>query len=84
MQELNEAFKTVNVLVNEQQEDIDHIETKVVQTRDQVESGTAHLVTAEKHQKSARKKQCMLLFCCLLLVGLIFGLMGGFGVFKKS
>ena len=76
MKELNEAFTDLNTLVSEQQEDIDHIEQNVVEAKESVQQGTKHLETAEKHQISARKKQCMLLICCIVLLGLIFGLMG--------
>ena len=79
---MNEAFKTVNVLVEEQQEDLDHIEQNVVRTKESVEAGTKHLETAERHQISARKKQCLLLICCIILLAIIFGMLGGFQVFN--
>eukprot|EP00486_Rosalina_sp_Unknown_P002650 CAMPEP_0201574816 /NCGR_PEP_ID=MMETSP0190_2-20130828/19556_1 /ASSEMBLY_ACC=CAM_ASM_000263 /TAXON_ID=37353 /ORGANISM="Rosalina sp." /LENGTH=249 /DNA_ID=CAMNT_0048003595 /DNA_START=138 /DNA_END=887 /DNA_ORIENTATION=+ len=81
VKELNEAFTDLNTLVNEQQEDIDHVEQNVVQAKESVQSGTKHLETAEKHQISARKKQCCILIGCIIILAVIFGLMGGLKVF---
>ena len=84
MKLLQESFQDLNTLVEDQQIDIDHIEKNVVQAKDQVESGTQQIEIAERHQKSARKKQCMILICCIVIIALVFGLLGGFNVFKKS
>ena len=73
----------MHTLVSEQQEQIDHVEQNVVAAKESVQSGTKHLETAEKHQISARKKQCCILICCIILLVIIFGMLGGFGVFSK-
>ena len=69
--EIKEAFDDLNELVDEQQVHIDTIEKNVVETKEQVEAGTEHLKTAEKHQISARKKMCAAAFCMLVIIAII-------------
>jgi len=75
--QLKEAFEDLNTLVTDQQGDIDKLETNVNQTKDRVEAGTYQLKKAEEHQRTARKIQCYILLCVLIILGLIAGLLGG-------
>jgi len=75
--ELHTMFKDLNVLVNEQQEDVNILETNVEHVREQVESGTQHVVVASEHQRAYRKKLCyvlmILLIVAVVIVIIIFG-----------
>jgi t-SNARE complex subunit (syntaxin) len=63
--ELYELVKDFAALVDLQQESLDVIENRVINSRNYVEKGHEELVGAEKHQMKARKKEC-----CLLCVGM--------------
>ncbi len=39
--------------------------------KESVESGRGHLEVAEDHQKAARRKQCYILICILIILGII-------------
>lgn len=71
VQELNQLFNELNVLVIEQQDLIDHIDNKVVETKELVQSGTKHLEKAEDHQKKTRKMMLIGFICCLIILIII-------------
>lgn len=66
--ELNEMFQDVAVLVHDQGQMLDDIETNITHTADRVDAGDEELKSANKYQKSATsKKVCV----GLLIVALI-------------
>jgi len=69
--EVAEMFKDLHVLVGEQQEHIDNIESNVESAREHTKQGHEELVQAEQYQKKARRKQCCILFIILAVVGII-------------
>ena len=58
-------------LVNDQGYMIDDIEANVTRTAARVQEGTQQLVKADKSQRSARQKKCMLLFIVALVLGVL-------------
>lgn len=85
VQQLNEAFTDLNTLVTEQGDQITHIENNTATAKEQVQAGVVHIETAERHQISARKKQCIFLCICLVLLGVIFGIIFGVpGITRKK
>jgi len=69
--EVAEMFKDLHVLVGEQQEHIDNIESNVESAREHTHQGHEELIQAEQYQKKARRKQCCILFIVLAVVGII-------------
>jgi len=69
--EVAEMFKDLQVLVGEQQEHIDNIETNVISAENHTKAGYSELQQAETYQKKARQKQCCILFLILAVVGII-------------
>ena len=61
--ELNELFRDVATMVNDQGQSLDLISENVTQTRDDTQNADQQLRTASRHQRSARGKAC-----CLLIV----------------
>ena len=84
MKLVQESYNDLQALVSDQGQEITYIETRTAEAKESVQAGTGHLEVAEKHQVAARKKQCLILCCCVVLLGLIFGILGGFGIFKKK
>jgi len=77
IRELNEIFVDLGTLVTEQQSNLDHIESYVVNTLSNVKSAASELVEASNSQRKARKLKCCLLLiivivmCVFLLVALL-------------
>ena len=69
--ELSEMFQDLQLLVHEQQDSIDHIESNLTTAKEKTAGAHQELVSAEGYQKSGRKKQCCLLFLILGIVGAI-------------
>jgi len=69
--ELHELFNELNILIIEQQDLIDSIDQNVVDTKDNVTSGTKHLGKAEQHQKQTRKMMLIGVICCLVILVII-------------
>ena len=69
--ELKEAFNDLQDLVNEQGDNLNVIEKKVEDTKENAQQGVENIKTAEKNQIAARKKQLYILICILVLVGII-------------
>lgn len=63
--DVNILFKELNLLVSEQGEKLDNIESNVEQVEVHVESGNVELKKAKESQSKARKKR----FCCFTLLG---------------
>ena len=66
VRELQELWGQLAVLVDEQQEQLDHIEQNVEQTLNYVQKGRKNLVQARESQSSARKT--MLCICCVTII----------------
>jgi hypothetical protein len=64
--QVNEIFRDLGTIVNEQQYLLDNIETNVGNTVVNMENATHELRTANKYQKMATKR-----LCCLLIAGAI-------------
>jgi len=72
VKELQELWTQLAVLVDDQQEMLDHIEKNVEQTLDYVQKGKIQLEKANASQMSARKTMCC--FCiCIIIAALIGG-----------
>ena len=56
MMEVNEIYRDLGALVNEQGEQLDNIEANMSATEERVESGVKQLVKADKYQKQSRSK----------------------------
>lgn len=72
--EIAEMFRDLDTLVNEQQDNIDLIESNITQARDETTNASKQLEDAEKLQQKARKKQCFILVGVLIIVGIIVGI----------
>ena len=81
---IQESYNDLQTLVSDQGQEITYIETRTAEAKETLEAATGNIEHAERNQIAARKKQCLILCCCVVLVGLIFGLLGGFGIFKKK
>jgi len=71
VQDLNEAVNDLNELVVDQQSDINKLDVNVDQTKVQVVQANENLTAAERYQKLAREKQCYIIICCVVLIGVI-------------
>jgi t-SNARE complex subunit (syntaxin) len=65
--ELNELFRDVAHIVNEQGELLDNIHENVENTRTDTRRADLELRSAARHQRQARSKAC----CLLLILGVI-------------
>jgi hypothetical protein len=66
VREVNEIFKDMAELVNEQGEKIDFIDATVTEAADHVDKGTKDLEVAEKIQKKTRSKRWLLIIFVIL------------------
>ena len=69
--ELNELFRDVAHMVNEQGQSLDIISENVTQTRDDTRNADQQLRTAARHQKSARGKACCLLVILAIVLAVV-------------
>lgn len=71
--ELNEMFQDVAVLVHDQGQMLDDIETNITRTADRVDAGNQELVMANRHQRSATSKRicCFVVLVAIIIVILI-------------
>lgn len=79
--ELGEMFVDLQSLVVQQGESLDLIENNVSNAKEETVAATEQLLQAEKYQKTARKRQCCLLFLVLAIVTAV--VLGGVFIFKK-
>ncbi|KAF6150132.1 hypothetical protein GIB67_023087 [Kingdonia uniflora] len=68
LQELHQVFLDMSVLVQEQGEQIDDIESQVQRANSFVTRGTQQLTTARAHQKNTRKWYCYGIIILLVIV----------------
>jgi syntaxin 12/13 len=74
--DVNQIFKDLGMLVHEQGEMIDSIETNVENAQIHVVSGTEQLQKAKEYQSKARRKKCVcliLVIIALAVIGVIIG-----------
>lgn len=69
--ELNELFRDVAHIVNEQGETLDVIAGHVEQTRDNTRGANIELTSASRYQKQARSKACCLLLILAVILTII-------------
>ncbi|XP_046573733.1 syntaxin-12-like [Haliotis rubra] len=67
--DVNEIFRDLGAMIQEQGETLDTIEANVEKAYGNVETGNEQLVKASQYQKSSRKKMC-----CLLVVFLVIAI----------
>ncbi|XP_065842840.1 syntaxin-7-like [Oscarella lobularis] len=71
MTDVNQIFKDLSVMVYEQGDMIDNIESNVEEAHGDVRNANVQLASARDHQKKARKKKCCCLILCLIGVAVI-------------
>jgi len=76
LKELSQLWQEFNMLLALQQERVDSIADNVAKAHSRVISGTKILDEAESAQQCARKNQCYIMLCCMLLMFLVFGGVG--------
>jgi len=64
-------FKDLSILVTEQGTLLDRIDFNIETTKVTMESAVKEVKKAQDHQKSYKKKLCMLLLCLIILILLI-------------
>jgi len=70
MIEINEIFRDLGTMVNDQQYLLDNIESNVIDVSTNIDNANSELRIASNHQKKARQKMFYLILIALL-VGLI-------------
>lgn len=81
MQDVNDIYRDLSVIVHHQGDKLDSIEMNVTNGMEHVERGTQQLAKAEKHQQKARSKSCCLLVILLVILA-IMALIIGLSVHK--
>ncbi|XP_028294924.1 syntaxin-7-like [Gouania willdenowi] len=71
--DINDIFKDLGMMIHEQGDMIDSIEANVESTDTHVERGTQQLSRAADHQRSSRKKICIIMIV-LAVIGVVVGL----------
>jgi hypothetical protein len=65
LEDLHSMYLDMATLVDEQQDGLDHISTNIGKSVSHVDKGVDELQKAEKYQKKARKKMCILIIIAL-------------------
>lgn len=76
--ELAQLFNDMSVLVNQQQETIETIETQAATVEHDTEAGLKHTTDAVKSALAARKKRWICFFIIILVIIIIAGAIGGY------
>lgn len=71
VRELHELFRDMQILVDQQGEQIDTIESHVTHAAIDVEKGNAQLQIAHVYQKKSRKRMMCLCMCLLLILAIV-------------
>lgn len=69
--ELNELFRDVAYIVNEQGEQLDTIAANVDNTRSDTRGADLELRSAARYQRNARSKMCILLIILAIIVTIV-------------
>jgi len=70
MVEINEIFRDLGTMVNDQQYLLDNIESNVIDISTNIDNANTQLRTATNYQRRARQKMCYLILIAVL-VGLV-------------
>eukprot|EP00918_Siedleckia_nematoides_P048319 GHVU01105878.1.p1 GENE.GHVU01105878.1~~GHVU01105878.1.p1 ORF type:complete len:278 (+),score=34.83 GHVU01105878.1:220-1053(+) len=74
--DVNEIFKDLGMLVHEQGEVIDSIESQVEDAQVHVSHGTEELQKAKQYQSKARRKKCCIILIILIVLAIIAIILG--------
>lgn len=69
VQQVSDLFTDMALLVNEQGQNIDNIETNIINSRNNIEGANRQLVKASRYQR--RKRKCVCRCICFLIIVLI-------------
>ena len=73
--EVGEIFQDLAVLVNEQGDLVNDIESNIISSHGHTQQAGKELVKAASHQKSARNRMCMIaVILCIFLVVLVLAM----------
>jgi len=78
LEEVKSAFNDLSDLVKIQQENVDELEEIVLDTAQNVKSGTENLVIGSEHQKDYRKNMCYLLIILLVVLIVVAAVIFGY------
>jgi len=78
LEELAQLFNDMSVLVSQQQETVEAIETQVAAVEHDTEAGLKSTNDAVKSARAARKKRWICFFIIILIVVIIAGTIGGY------
>eukprot|EP00475_Leptophrys_vorax_P001360 TRINITY_DN1071_c0_g1_i1.p1 TRINITY_DN1071_c0_g1~~TRINITY_DN1071_c0_g1_i1.p1 ORF type:complete len:308 (-),score=110.25 TRINITY_DN1071_c0_g1_i1:107-1030(-) len=81
VREVLELFQDLALMIDEQQEHMDHIQSNVSTAKNRATEGEKNLLKAQERQKTGRKCQCIGLLIGLVVLGVIIGIV--LGVVKK-
>lgn len=71
VKDIFELFKDLSVLVDEQQESLNVIETRIQSSLQHVEKGEVQVEEADRYRRQARNRQCCLLVIVVCIVAVI-------------
>jgi syntaxin 1B/2/3 len=71
IEELANLFQEMNLIVDQQDVAIEHIENEAIQITNDMEAGVQHVGKALEHAKSARKKKWICLLIVIILLAII-------------
>eukprot|EP00126_Sphaerothecum_destruens_P001993 Sdes_comp15439_c0_seq1m4336 len=71
LMDVNEIFRDLGTVIQEQGGMLDNIESNIVNVRSMVSEGTEQLQTASKHQRKSRNKMCYFLFALICVAAVL-------------
>ena len=71
IREAQQLFIDLAMLVDAQQDIVDHIEIRVDSAKDWGEKGAGHLRDGERYQNDAHKRQCCIFLCIVLCIVIV-------------
>jgi len=69
--ELNEMFRDLSIIVDEQGVEIDNIESHISNAEQYTSQGVEEVASAEKKQRSARTKMCCIALIIVVIIGVV-------------
>ena len=81
--ELNEMFRDLSIMVDEQGIEIDNIESHIANAEQYTSQGVQEIASAEKSQRSARTKLCCIALIIVVVIAVVI-LVALFGADRKS
>jgi hypothetical protein len=76
MQDVNDIYRDLSVIVHHQGDMLDNIEMNVTVGADRVAAGTRELGRAERHQRNAQRSKCWLLAVLLVVLAILALILG--------